>query len=180
VAPTSQPALGFLTVLHEASGYLGGYLVTNAWGRPLEFRLTSAVQPGRLHQVLYAATLRPYVCADLIGKALVEKAGVAVQLVVTDTEPVLELRHKVDVPVVWVAPAEDTAAAAQVNASHCVRPAVSGRGPLLAHPQFAADVGAVRELLAPLEGLIDLAEPFGRIREAVAEARKMGVASRAA
>src|SRR5262249_11542133 len=31
------PTLGFLTVLQEASGYLGGYLVTNLWGRPLEF-----------------------------------------------------------------------------------------------------------------------------------------------
>src|SRR5581483_8078339 len=37
--------IGFLTVLHEASGYLGGYLVTNVWGRPVEFRLSSAVQP---------------------------------------------------------------------------------------------------------------------------------------
>ena len=39
--------LGFLTVLEEPSSYLGGYLVTNAWGRPLEFRLSTAVQPSR-------------------------------------------------------------------------------------------------------------------------------------
>src|SRR4051812_10940115 len=32
--------LGFLVVLND-NGYLGGYLVTNAWGRPLEFRLSS-------------------------------------------------------------------------------------------------------------------------------------------
>src|SRR5262245_11160690 len=37
---TATLNLGFLTVLHEASGYLGGYLVTNQWGRPLEFRLS--------------------------------------------------------------------------------------------------------------------------------------------
>ena len=36
--------LGFLTILQDPAGTLGGYLVTNLWGRPLEFRLTSAVQ----------------------------------------------------------------------------------------------------------------------------------------
>src|SRR5271168_101359 len=90
--PVGPPQLGFLTVLHEASGFLGGYLVTNIWGRPLEFRLSSAVQPNRVQQILYGGTLQPYICADLIGKTLVDKAGVPVQLVVTDREEVLDLR----------------------------------------------------------------------------------------
>src|ERR1700676_5362568 len=98
--------LGFLTVLHEANGYLGGYLAVNGWGRPLEFRLTSAVQPNRVQQILYGGTLETYVCADLIGKTLVEKAGVPVQLVVTDREEVLDLRLKLDAPVAWLAPPE--------------------------------------------------------------------------
>src|SRR5438067_13712587 len=41
----APPHLGFLTVLPEAGGFLGGYLVTNLWGRPLEFRLSTVVQP---------------------------------------------------------------------------------------------------------------------------------------
>ena len=54
--PLSPPlTLGFLTVVQDAGGYLGGYLVTNAWGRPLEFRLTTAVQPNRVQQILYGA-----------------------------------------------------------------------------------------------------------------------------
>src|SRR5262249_7230983 len=62
VAPstTSPPNVGFLTVLQEPSGYLGGYLVTNLWGRPLEFRLTSAVQPNKVQQILYGDTLLSY------------------------------------------------------------------------------------------------------------------------
>src|SRR5437588_8117327 len=39
--------LGFLTIVQENGSYQGGYLVTNLWGRPLEFRLSSAVQPNR-------------------------------------------------------------------------------------------------------------------------------------
>jgi hypothetical protein len=165
--------VGFLTVLREASGYLGGYLVTNLWGRPLEFRLSSAVQPNRVQQILYGSTLEAYVCADLIGKTLVEKAGVPVRLLVTDQEAVLELRRKVEVPVLWLAAADDLDAAGTV-----VSPASGGRGPLLRHPDYVGDEAAGRELLARLDGGLDLAEPFARIREAIGEARKLGVTSR--
>jgi hypothetical protein len=172
LTPSAAPLnVGFLTILHEPSGYLGGYLVTNTWGRPLEFRLSTAVQPNRVHQILYGDTLRPYLCADLIGKTLVEKTGTAVQLLVTDTEAALDLRLKVAVPVVWLASPEDQAAG-----DSCVRPGGDGRGPLLCHPRFPGDVAAVRELLGRLEERLDLTEPLGRIREAIAEARKMGVA----
>jgi hypothetical protein len=162
--------LGFLTVLNEPSGYLGGYLVTNTWGRPLEFRLTSAVQPNRVQQILYAGTLQPYICADLIGKTLVDKAGIAVQLIITDREAALDLRQKVDAPVVWLAPPNDAPTAPQTT----VAPAANGRGTLCCHPRFAADVPAARDLLARLDSTFDLSEPFVRIREAVAEARKLG------
>ncbi|HEV3236788.1 MAG TPA: hypothetical protein VGZ25_07345, partial [Gemmataceae bacterium] len=94
--------LGFLTVVHETNGYLGGYLVTNTWGRPLEFRLSTAVQPNRVQQILYANTLEPYLCADLIGKALVEKAAVKTECIFTDLESVLDLRLRLEVPVLWL------------------------------------------------------------------------------
>jgi len=71
-------------------------------------------------------------------------------------------------------------AAGPAEAPNCVRPAEGGRAAVLVHPRFPEDVGVVRELLAGLEGIVDLAEPFSRIREAIPEARKMGVVSRAA
>src|SRR5215831_801564 len=83
-AAATSCKLGFLTVLHEPTGYVGGYLVTNAWGRPLEFRLSTAVQPNRVQQILYGPTLEPYVCADLIGKTLIDKAGTPAELIITD------------------------------------------------------------------------------------------------
>jgi hypothetical protein len=168
-APPQRPQngplnVGFLTVLHEANGYLGGYLVTNTWGRPLEFRLSSAVQPNRVQQILYAGTLEPYICADLIGKALVEKAAVPAHLIVTEREVVLDLRLKVEAPVVWLARAEEPRAAIR-----------TGQGGLVLHPRFAGDGQAVRDILERIDSTFDLAEPFQRIREAIGEARKLGV-----
>jgi hypothetical protein len=44
----------------------------------------------------------------------------------------------------------------------------------------AADRPVVWELLDRVDTAVDLSEPFGRIREAIAEARRMGVTNRAA
>src|SRR5262249_43667739 len=167
--------LGFLTIVQEGGSYLGGYLVTNQWGRPLEFRLSTAVQPNRVQQVLYGGTLEPYICADLIGKTLVEKTSVPVVLVLTDCAAALDLRHRIDTPVVWLAPAEDRAVTGYPQAGLGARPAADGRGAVLCHGRFPSDVALVREMLERLDGMVDPAEPFARIREAMGEARKMGV-----
>ena len=172
---TSSLNLGFLTVAHEPNGFVGGYLVTNQWGRPLEFRLSTAVQPNRVQQVLYAATLEPYVCADLIGKTLVEKTSAPAGLVLTDCAAALDLRLRLEVPVVWLAPPDDPAVARMTEAGLCARPAADGRAAVLCHPRCPADVPVVREVLEKVDGLVDPAEPFARIREAMGEARKMGV-----
>jgi hypothetical protein len=173
--PSTPLNVGFLTVLHEPSGYLGGYLVTNNWGRPLEFRLSTAVQPNRVQQILYGGTLEPYICADLIGKTLVDKASVPVQLIVTERESVLDLRLRVDAPVIWLAPAGDALAGAWAASVDPIHASAGQRGAIFGHPRYPQDASAVREMLDRLQDTLDLAEPFVRIREAIGEARKMGV-----
>ena len=175
--PANAAALtvGFLTVLSDPGGVLGGYLVTNAWGRPLEFRLSTAVQPNRVQQILYGPTLTEYLHADLIGKTLVDRTSIAPQLIVVDTLPALALRHKVEVPVVAVRTAGQ-AAEQDVTLIHHDR---CGTG-LLYLTRCEADRPRIDELLERLDPAIDLTEPFARIRDAVVEARKMGVSSRAA
>src|SRR5438477_8810801 len=143
---------------------MGGYLVTNIWSRPIEFRLSTAVQPNRVQQILYGDTLQSYICADLIGKTLIEKTTAAAQYIFTDCEAVLDLRLHLDVPVVCL-PSEGS----KVQASSAGLTA-SLKRPLIGHPHFPGDVAAVHELLDRLDGSIDLAEPFVRIREAMSEA----------
>ncbi len=179
--PAIAPShLGFLTVLQENGGFVGGYLVTNLWGRPLEFRLSTAVQPNRVQQILYGPTLNVYLAAELIGKTLVEKTAARVQLVLTDNRTVLELRRLLDIPVVWVAPPSDPAAFELTSAGLTVSEPANGRGPIVAHPEYLDDVANVKQLLNRVGAGLDAAEPFARIRDAVLEARKMGVTNRAA
>src|SRR5262249_30205143 len=138
---TSPPLyLGFLTILNGEAGALGGYLVTNLWGRPLEFRLSTAIRPTKVQQILYGPTLGIYLGAELTGKPLISKPSTPVQLVLTDYREVLELRRQLDVPVVWVAPSGDAEAERTAAAGFAVCKDGHGRGPILVHPDFADDV----------------------------------------
>jgi hypothetical protein len=167
VDPTPADNLGFLSVLQEPGGYVGGYLVTNRWGRPLEFRLSSAVQPNRVQQVLYGDTLATYVCGELIGKTLIDKTATAASLVVTDNPLALALRLRLDLPVALWQPAGSEPVGITVTEN------------LACHAGFPDDAAPIRELVQKL-GSLDLGEPFRRVREAMSEARKMGVANRLA
>ncbi|HUY32801.1 MAG TPA: hypothetical protein VMV69_08465 [Pirellulales bacterium] len=103
----SPPALGFLTVVgHEPLGLFGGYLVLNHNGRPLEFHCTTPVKPNRAQEILYGPTLEPFLYGEQIGRALVEKSSVDVQLICTDLAAVLAVREHVSQPVALVLPPE--------------------------------------------------------------------------
>src|SRR4029077_13789923 len=94
-----QLRLGFLTAIEVPDrGFVGGLLVTNQYGRPLEFQCTVPVKPNSTQEILYGPTLEPFVLGELIGGTLVEKAGVKPQLILTDQLQILELRHHIDPP----------------------------------------------------------------------------------
>ena len=169
IAPTSAPCnnLGFLSVYQEVNGYVGGYLVTNAWGRPLEFRLSSAVQPNKVQQILYGDTLQGYLCGEVIGKTLIDKTATPAQWVIVDNSLTLDLRLRVEYPVaLW-----------QSAVSGDALPGLMVQPQLYCHARFPQDVASIRELTEKL-GPFDFGEPFARIREAMSEARRMGVSSR--
>jgi len=173
-----SPQVGFLTIVQEAAGHQGGYLLTNSWGRPLEFRLSSAVQPNRVQQILYGGTLMEYLHAELIGKTLIEKTATTTHLVVTDCAAVLALRTLMDLPVLLLLPRnEEPSWVGKALTAH-EQPGTGGV--LYRETRFADDAERVERLLAGLDGSFDLSEPFARVREAMTEARKMGGGNRGA
>jgi hypothetical protein len=174
----SPPALtlGFLSIFQDTNGYFGGYLVTNGWGRPLEFRLTSAVQPNRVQSVLYGPGLDNYIQAELIGKTLIEKTSVQPLLVVTDCPAALSMRKLIDVPILAVSSQADQPP--PIGSLTMTHPRC--RGSISYLSEFESDRSVIDSRLQAIDNSVDLLEPFVRIREAISEARRMGVASRAA
>ena len=95
--------IGFLAAIEVPErGYVGGLLVTNRFGRPLEFQCTTPVKPNRTQEILYGPTLIPFVLGELIRRTLVEKIGVKPHLVLTESSDILEVRNHVSLPVAWL------------------------------------------------------------------------------
>lgn len=178
----SHQTLGFYTVLeHEHLGYVGGYLLLNAAGRPLEFHCTAPLKPSRSQQILFGPTLDAYLYGEQIGQTLLGKAEPAAS-VYTDVELALAVRDYVSMPVALVLAAEDGAASPAPAASdwrvdtrrrrtRSLRSFSCGRNHLAVPEERPADVETITARLESL-AQFDLHEPFTRIREAVAEAQR--------
>ncbi len=96
----SPPGLGFLTVLeHDQLGLVGGYLVLNVHGRPLEFHCTAPVKANRAQQILFGPTLDSYLYGEQIGQTLLGKCSLELLGVCTDVERALSVREYVSLPV---------------------------------------------------------------------------------
>src|SRR5262245_4256234 len=99
-SPKSSPCLGFLTIVENAElGLIGGYLLLNAAGRPLEFHCTAPVKATRTQEILYGPTLKPYLYGEQIGQTLLAKSKLTPVVVCTDSEPVLSVREFTEIPV---------------------------------------------------------------------------------
>ena len=101
--PRNSDNLGFLTVIdHPHHGLVGGYLVLNAAGRPLEFQCTTPIKPSRPQEILYGETLTPFLYGEQIGQTLLNRSKTETAYVLTDVEPVLAVQDFVERPLIFV------------------------------------------------------------------------------
>ena len=153
--------LGFLTEIRIGErGYVGGLLVTNHLGRPLEFQCTAPVKPNRTQEILYGPTLVTFLLAELIGRTLVEKIGVKPHLILVERAELLELRRHVSLPVACLVEQEN-------RQEPCVR---LGRQPVVWHAEFGEDKADISRGASLITTDADLSEPFQRVRDALQEA----------
>jgi hypothetical protein len=156
--------LGFLRVADLGAGTLiGGYLILNALGRPLEFHCTEPVRPNRAQQILFGSTLEPYLYGEQIGHALVHHSELRPQLLVTDQRAVLAIRALCDIPVVWLDTAVPPSGYEAVE---------WGSRRVLLDQRDAVHRATVQWLCEQTSAEWNLQEPFERIQEAIAELQK--------
>ena len=95
----SLPALGFITVVKSRElGIMGGYLLLNRNGRPVEFHCTAPVRATKSQHILYGPTLEPYIYGEQIARSLTVRATISPKLILTDKSGVMALRPMIDVP----------------------------------------------------------------------------------
>ncbi len=163
---------GFLTCTEfEGLGLCGGLLLVNQVARPLEFHCTLPVKVTRTQSILYGASLRPYVCGQVIGRALIDKAKTAPHLLVTDSLETAEVRQTTDLPVVLLMTSCDSGPPQEVATDDWARLEVEGIEAYLGRSSNGdLRCSEVQTWLLQYAQRNDLREPFERVRQAISEA----------
>ena len=161
--------LGFFQVAQTEQGYVGGFLVTNHLGRPLEFQCTTPVRPNRTQEILYGPTLEPFVYTELIGKTLLTRLGVKPNLIVIRQPMLLDLRSEWELPVTLLLSPEDE----KSDLPDELRIQL-GRQPARLHADHPDDRDRITSLLGRIPGDADMLEPLDRVKEALQETLKAG------
>ncbi len=186
--PSQETTFGYLSVINSVEhGYFGGYLIVGPLGRPLEFHCTAPVRPSRAQQILYGPTLEPFLLGEQIAGAMLDAAKLKPSLILTNCEATFHARSRISSPMVLLcgdaAQSGDSNDATRASTS-LVATSTASSGPhesftieafeFVLPIGFESDRDEATRLLTDLVRQIDLAEPFGRIEEAIREAQRLG------
>lgn len=164
--------LGYLD-LDKGSAYRGGILVTDEWGKPVEFRCTAPVRPNPVQRTLYGQTLLPHIAVELIGVPLLRTIQEKPELLVIQEEVFFDVRHHTELSVVRLRRqgtqvkvsgdgAEKTHTTVMDSPSGKFQPVV-----MEAHREFRGDAESSGARLRELFARWDLLEPFERLARAL-------------
>ena len=169
--PGKVAYLGYME-FDNGGSYRGAILVTDDWGKPLEFRCTAQVKTTSVQRTLYGSTLMPHVLVELIAKPLMDSLNEEPVAILVSDETFLDLRHNVDVPVVQIrrqgTDLKVTAASDGEGNQNIVMDCESGKfAPIIieAHWEFPDDTNSCASLLKELFGRWDVVEPFERLHK---------------
>ncbi|MCA9104870.1 MAG: hypothetical protein KDA83_05565 [Planctomycetales bacterium] len=160
--------VGFVTAFrNEEVGFVGGLLVVNQLGRPLEFHATTPVRPTRAHEILYGPTLSSFVMGERIAGTLIDHVKSNLSAVLTDVPEIAAgLPESRMHPI--VVSSEQAGHSPQVSVTSIDQLRLSG---WLFETVARRPIDGYREALEAMR-IEDWQEPFERIREALDEAQR--------
>ena len=95
---------GYLVIRVDDGGtYVGGLMVTDQHGLPLDFRYTDPVTPTRLQRALYGGVLDRYLRTEVVLRTLLGALETRPAVLITDDEALLEAAEAGRPVAVWAA-----------------------------------------------------------------------------
>ena len=162
----AETAFGFLTAVESSNhGVFGGYLLVDAIGRPIEFHCTTPVKVSRAQQILYGASLSGHLHGQQIGAALLAEATTSPVVVLTDQTAMLSVRPHTSLPVALVCSRGENDEASDQSFD-------MGDVFVTPHSDDEDNIKAMHVRLEELRSVVELQEPFERIRAAIEEAQR--------
>jgi hypothetical protein len=172
-APDKRVAFLGMLNLDKGTAYRGGILVTDGWGKPIEFRCTAPVRPNPVQRTLYGQTLLPHVAVELIGLPLLKSIRDTPALVIIQDPVFFDVRLHLGTPLVRLWRQGEQVrleATGDEKGGDSVLSCATGRfQPIVseAHWQFRGDSELCSVQLSEMFGRWDLIEPFERLNRAL-------------
>ncbi len=138
--------------------FVGGLLVIDLRGRPLEFHCTAPIEISRAQEILFGQSLEAHFYNDCIAVALLAKLRQQPDLVLVNQSAFRGLAAHTELPVALVVASTEDSDDGLVEGRNCYETIKSGR-----------DTDAI---VNKLTESVELAEPFDRILEAIREANQ--------
>jgi hypothetical protein len=174
--------IAFITLVEVDEGVLrGGILVTDAHGKPVEFRCTSPIRPNSVQRTLYGSTLMPHIAVELVGNPLIQAVQASPDLILVQQEEFLPLRTRCEKPLLIARrQGEEIILSEESNKirSEEMLSSPSGKfAPVVVtcHWDYPDDICQCKEELNGLFSTCDLVEPFTRVKAALSTLHEQGV-----
>lgn len=170
--PPDRP--GFLVVRADDDGtWVGGLMVTDPSGLPVDFRYTDPVTPTRLQRALYGDVLDRYLRTEVVLRTLLDALDAPPSLLLID-DPVLLDEPSDACPTALVAPTRSepigpAGARREERPGHFLLQASRDAHPLrVGLPEGSPHAETVAAALVALSSRMDVLEPSARVRDALA------------
>lgn len=114
-------SIGFIGIESDpkTSNTIGGFLITDNTGVPVEFLLTKTVRPTPAQRILYGKRLQSYLSVDLCARQLIDDVKTRPGVIFVESELMLALHRFTDIPVLWL---QTPTELGQTSARPCVTP----------------------------------------------------------
>lgn len=168
--------LAYFMAVKEGASYLGGLLVTDTSGIPLDFRYTEPITPTRLQGILYGKSLEPHLKEEVIQKTLLKELKAAPDLfILSVTELAGGWSGDAKYPVLAVQKSQESPLARagetfRVGPRELLLQLAEGAAPLRVMFAAAVEPAAQEQAVAKLLEAgyhMDLAEPLERVTAAL-------------
>jgi hypothetical protein len=172
-------SVGYLLSLTVAENvFMGGAMVTDAYGLPLEFRYTEPVRATKLQRVLYGDVLETYIHTDVILANLLERMEQKPPLYLVSDSAFLSALDRRGRTVVWLAetrgaPLKEHGAIQEISPTEFLLQLESASGPARVRiatggtTEGGPDRTAIAALIAEAAKSMDVLEPLRRVEAAV-------------
>jgi len=153
---------------------MGGVLIVDRLGIPLEFRHTEPVSPTKVQQVLYGKALERFLKSETLAKCLLNDLENKPDLLVVPDAEYYSLTKLFHFPFVQLTkaarePFPQHGEFAEVNEAEINLQILSLREPLRVRVdrKNAASMSAVKTILIDVGRTMDMLEPMARVQEAL-------------